>query len=394
MEENENNTVLAEKSHKIERSREEKEVELARILMYAEERWDKKITEKKKEEEAVKIKKLRQKINALDDRPMDESSLQKTSVRRVVGKAPESDKQKILKWREAAFSDQKTEEGETPMSPEQIQIADMVNKATNEILQKYGLPVFDIPPANIHVILKKYWKGQKFNSYYTQKHQKVVLKENGHLSDDLIKVFHEMLHFKSYGAAQILMGDEKLIQQYRTGLQITARNGERDIFTNLNEAVTEEMTKKYVSKLLDNPLFKKEQDRTQKEKRKFQPSTMEDVYYMENVDEQPMRNAIRRIFKMPEKKYSYYMAYSYENERETLNTLIAKLFTKNPGKFKDENEIMEMFEKAMLTGNILPIGRLIDTTFPKKTPEENGTFRQIGEMGEDTEGLKKFIEEL
>lgn len=97
---------------------------------------------------------------------------------------------------------------------------------------------------------------------------------------------------------------------------------------------------------------------------------------------------IRWFFKRQEKRHGYHLSYSYSQERQSLNTLVSKLFTKNHERFENEEEIMEMFEKAMLSGNILPIGRLIDTTF------EKGTFRKIGELGEDTKGLSEFVDSL
>jgi hypothetical protein len=88
------------------------------------------------------------------------------------------------------------------------------------------------------------------------------------------------------------------------------------------------------------------------------------------------------------------MAYGYSPKRKTFHNLVSKLFTKNPGKFKDETEGMELFESAMMTGRLHGIGQLIDKTFPRKTTEEKGTFRKIGELGEDSKGLAEFVDAL
>lgn len=65
---------------------------------------------------------------------------------------------------------------------------------------------------------------------------------------------------------------------------------------------------------------------------------------------------------------------SYKQERGILNTLIDKIFNKNQEKFKEREDVFEIFAKAMLTGNILPIGRLIDETFGR------GTFKKYGDL--------------
>jgi len=280
------------------------------------------------------------------------------------------------------------------MSPEQIQTAKLINEATNKLLEKYGLPPFDIPEENIHVILKNFWKEPQFDAYFTQNHQEVNIKDKGSISNYAVKVFHEILHFKSYGAAQVLMGDKKILAEYRLGIKTASRDGDMIFFRNLNEAITERMTKKYAAELLSDPLFKKEQEETRKEKKKFPSKDLGDFYFMEEVDVRPLRNVIRRFLKIPQKTNSHYMAYGYSPKRKTFHNLVSKLFTKNPGKFKDETEGMELFESAMMTGRLHGIGQLIDKTFPRKTTEEKGTFRKIGELGEDSKGLAEFVDAL
>jgi hypothetical protein len=158
------------------------------------------------------------------------------------------------------------------------------------------------------------------------------------------------------------------------------------------------MTKKYGTKLLTNPIFEEEQIKTKALKARYRNDPVfDDTYFMERMDYHPILNFIRRLFHQPEQKNVYDESFVYQKERQTLDTLIQKLLAKNPEKFKDEEEIMEMFERAMLTGHIHAIGQLIDKTFPKKNPkdkEEKGTFRKIGELGEDTKGLAKFVNSL
>lgn len=86
-----------EKSYKIERSKEEKEAELARIFTYAEERWDKKSENKKSPQDDVEIAEIYEKIDALKEQEIAESGPKKSSVVRIVGKAPKEVKQELLK---------------------------------------------------------------------------------------------------------------------------------------------------------------------------------------------------------------------------------------------------------------------------------------------------------
>jgi hypothetical protein len=67
--------------------------------------------------------------------------------------------------------------------------------------------------------------------------------------------------------------------------------------------------------------------------------------------------------------------------------LIQKLFRRN-SQFKDASEIYDLFRRGMMTGDILPLGRLIDRTFGK------GTLRRIGELDSDIDAQEKFIKSL
>jgi hypothetical protein len=68
--------------------------------------------------------------------------------------------------------------------------------------------------------------------------------------------------------------------------------------------------------------------------------------------------------------------------------LLDKLYEKNTDQFSNREEVFNVFAKAMLTGNILPLGRLVDGTFGR------GTLRKIGELDHDVQALEEFVESL
>jgi hypothetical protein len=77
--------------------------------------------------------------------------------------------------------------------------------------------------------------------------------------------------------------------------------------------------------------------------------------------------------------------YSYRRPRKIYATLYDKLYAANKAEFNNADEVKDLAVKAVLTGNILPLGKLIDKTFGK------GTFRAIGEADADIEKLEQFI---
>ena len=68
--------------------------------------------------------------------------------------------------------------------------------------------------------------------------------------------------------------------------------------------------------------------------------------------------------------------------------MIDKLLERNKIKFQNKEEIFEIFSMAMMTGNILPIGKLIDGTFGA------GVFRKIGELDDDIREQEKLVNSL
>lgn len=211
------------------------------------------------------------------------------------------------------------------------------------------------------------------------------------------KMIHEMLHFKSYNALQITSGESPELREYRVGLTVHTRDGKNMYFVNLNEAITEEITKALVTKLFDNELFVQETRRTKSVVRRYpravtnsgEPLFDDDTFYADVDDKKSWREAVGRVFGVQENPRDMITErFTYQPEREVLNTLINKINERNPEQFQDRKEVFEVFAKGMITGNILPIGRLIERTFGA------GTLRRIGELDEDVKAQQEFVRSL
>ena len=81
-----------------------------------------------------------------------------SSSERVVGQISQEEKEEVLQGERKRFEDQSFDESwervEKEKTAEELEIIGLVNEATNEIRQKYGLEKFDIPPENIHNAIK------------------------------------------------------------------------------------------------------------------------------------------------------------------------------------------------------------------------------------------------
>lgn len=303
-----------------------------------------------------------------------------SSFERVVGRGSGHEKRKIIQESDAQFVDQQFDDllgKEREKTLKELQIINLANQYTNEVRLKYDLPIFNIPPENIHIIKSEKWPKEE-SAFYSSMIQAVALQEQHSSIVFMKKVIHEMLHFKSYNALQIINNEDADVREYRVGLTVSTRDGESMYFRGLNEAVTEEMTKNIILELVRHPLFAEEIAETRKIMRNHSDAKMSNGEYLFSNDtfyaemESGSNDINTEIF-------------TNARERKILNILINKLFERSNKKFRNRSDVFEVFSEAMMTGNIIPLGKLVDGVFGR------GTFLKIGELDGKIQEQENFI---
>lgn len=319
-----------------------------------------------------------------------------SSINRVVGNAPQKKKEQILKEIEKNFNEQSyksLKSFEREKSAEEVEIINLANELTNQLRRSYGLNDFNVPLKNIHVIPDFFWpRSAVGEAMYIPTMQAVFIMDNSDMNKSkkvyfFKRIIHEILHFKSYNALQTInTGAKDLLDEYRMGLIVKSRKGDVVYFSNFNEAVTEEMTKRIIINFFSNPSFVKEAEQTERADGLFSEKTESNKNFFLRKEKNTSFFRMSGIKKADWKMISKF--FSYGEERENLNLLMDKIVEKNSGKFKNKEEVLMVFAKGMITGNILPLGRLLDRTFGK------GIFRKIGELDKDMQKQKEFINSL
>jgi hypothetical protein len=323
----------------------------------------------------------------------------------MLSKMPEKEKQAVLREMMEEFAGHDFELKivyglAREKTPDETKIIDFINQKSNEVLAKYGLPKSGVPPDNCHIISGDDWRwGEENDAFSLPALRTVVVRDFGSSIGFAAIGIHEFFHFKSPGALQLATGEGEMPIIYRVGLVVASRFTEEEYlrkkypktgrpyvaryFTNLNEAVTEELVKRFISDpaIRNNPLFKDEFKETERLRKEYGDAAryesgerffIDDVYWAKEDAEGVLRG--RRL--------------TYPQERRVLNVLIDRLFEINRGQFKDREEVFDVFAKAMFSGNILPLGRLIDGSFGP------GTFRKIGELDERIDEQESFVSAL
>lgn len=327
-----------------------------------------------------------------------------STIERVVGNVTDEGKKRISENMRERFENQvfpDLADREREKTPDERHILSLVDVATNDLRRLYGLSEFSIPEKNVHVIRDEQWpeKLDETRGFYLPRSQGSCIRETAGRIWFAAVSFHETLHMKSYGAMQVPVGRSSEYDDYRVGLTAQTRDGKRKYFTNLNEAVTEELTRIFIRTQLKHPFFAEEARRTREITERFPeaksseggPLFTDATYFADIIREERHSEPglLNRILGV-ESVTQYFMSakFSYERERSILRTLLEKIVERNPDSFASPDDVFGMFVRAMLTGNIIPIGRLIDGTFG------SGTFRKIGELDDDIDGQESYVQSL
>lgn len=325
---------------------------------------------------------------------------------KVVGRVEKSDEELIMSEMKSKLydghllnlSDQKREEflkNEIPKTSEEIEFVRMANEETNRIMERLGVAPYDIPEKNVH-ILKNDFYGEfvKDNPHFLAtvepNLQAILCQEEEMQAGRLraaIMIFHEFIHMKSYLAydTKVEIDEEKKIRKirthkYREGVSVGSpikKNDEGNThhhFWGLNEAITARQEKIYLGKLLNTPQFSKERVHL------FSKEALE----AKNIIKEQAGTVVEDIYAI-NLEANRFTGIGYKNERRILDYVCQEIARDTN---RTEDEIHEEFLRSHFTGNILPIARLVESSFGK------GSFRELGEMRGDKESAERTMENL
>jgi hypothetical protein len=310
----------------------------------------------------------------------------KFPIERIVGGTSEQKKQaKEILLEE--FEEQKPEglsEIEVPKTPEVRECINIANKVTSEILRRYGIEKEDIDEDKIHLVKKEAWPEHlsETGAFFKLYNHSIVAPEGLPKIKLTWRLIHEIFHFKSYLAAQVLSNG--FINDYRIGLTVNTRDGVQTQLIQLNEAITEELTREATQTQFFKEVFAYDLESIER--------IMKEHSDAENEDGKPLFTDQTFYVEVGEKSAdgSFPIStsqFTYQTERKGLQLLINKLFEANRDAFSNSQEVYALLVKGSFTGDLLKIGRLIETSFGV------GTFRKLANP-ESSDEFLKIIEDL
>lgn len=189
---------------------------------------------------------------------------------------------------------------------------------------------------------------------------------------------HELIHAHSFYSVDVNTDphskEVRGASPRRLGLAIYEDGKPDEVFLNfMNEAITEELTKKFCEKYFPQIEGLKEPfDAYQKGKTPSATSLQSPTLSVVNelLQTQPL--------------------HTYRNERLEVVALLEILYERNKDKFASYDEVFKLFSRGMFRGDLLPMARLIEKTLGK------GEFRKLAERmrRESPDGTQKILGNL
>lgn len=249
---------------------------------------------------------------------------------------------------------------EREKTPEEVKVIALANDATNRLLERRGLTPFTVPAKNIHVVKGNVQFTDQFveeagDAFYRMTTENICISTLP-LMPFAHRVVHELRHMKGYNVLQVIEvagsnGRHFISEIYRAGLISRGRNRKREAFRALEEAIVEEDTARLLKEVFADPLFLKDRQQT---------AHLLSRYFTKGKTN---TNGIYYAYEDGSEIRCYSPAYI--EERKSLKMLLEKIVGKNRRRFASTDEVFEIFARASMQGNMLPVARLMESTFGK-----------------------------
>lgn len=274
---------------------------------------------------------------------------------------------------------------EYPKTEKELKAISLANEATNKLMEKVGVPSYNIPERNFHIVPPELYKkiAKQTEAFATTffDHQAILInaekvREINPLVSAII-FFHETMHLKGHFAIEVEEKQnekEKKLEKtpFREGIRVTSAqklgfNKKYHVhFIGLDEAIVSQAEKEFVKDILNHPDFKETKE------------------WLDSLEAQKIKKEIAKNKNIKEEDIVWvspdgkdFSEISYPNQREALNYIMEEIKKDFPEKYKNKEEVFLEFLKAHFSGKLLSLAKLVEKTFGK------GSFRTLGMMGND-----------
>ncbi len=278
---------------------------------------------------------------------------------------------------------------ESKKTEAELKAIEFANQIANQLLDECGINSYKFPEKNIHIFPAQLYRkttGSGSSGRADLIRQAIILNADkvrgkGNLRFANI-VFHEMLHVKSFGLFNLQVNGNTGFTQ--RGLEIELKCNSKDqneiyarwsgLFGGLNEAIASYYERYFVRKALKGDSFKEEKE------------------WLESYEAKVLRKKLSQEWNYNEDdiytvtKEGRFDTHCYPKHEKVLEQISDKIYQDNPQRFNSKEEVIKEFLKAMLNGDTIDIGKLIEKSFGSKS------FKILGTMTEDSQLAVNMLE--
>ncbi len=308
--------------------------------------------------------------------PSFEKPPQKESaINRIVTKNKE-DEEQICATLEEKFKNQEWYDFERDKTPKEVATFEQINTHMQDFVERFGATYKPVTMDNVHImdaqkIPHEMWSSLKtddgilINGEFFSEVQSMFIVGPSIKNEDLLGYahiyVHELLHLQSFNSFEVneIDQDGAKLKPRRSGFTVYSHKEEEHIrcfFSDMNEAMTQELTRRFVEEFF--PDIAELEDDIASHKELFP--------HLAAVDQ------MTETWFMTQRKKRHGMSKTqwgkgnvYAPERQKLHKTIAEIYQKNSDQFANENDVFQVFAQSYFSGNVLPIARLIRKTYGK-----------------------------
>ncbi len=298
-----------------------------------------------------------------------EAEPERTSgLMRVAGVSEEKERRILNEVKEVLFDKQEFYEAERAKTPEELEIISGALAHLPDFIKEYGGVPAPISPSHFHIIdSSKLPEGRRqnykdFAGLYCPSQQSSFIFVPSTRGDKLLLAnvsMHEAIHFNSFQSSDFDREIRKMSDR-AAGLSIMVKEGEERVayFNYIDEAVTEELTKRFDNKYFGAiPALAKEVEERGELRAKFAcRAVAEDFLILKLGSENILAQR-----------------YANDEERNKFWNMVEEIQQKNANQFKTKEDVFGIFAEAYFTGKKLKVARLIEKTYGR------GYFGKLGE---------------
>jgi nitrogen regulatory protein PII-like uncharacterized protein len=316
-------------------------------------------------------------------------NIERTSAISTVSGGKQEQKERVLESFKEMFLQKGLRREEREKTPEEREIIEAVIEKLLVFLNEYDVRPLSLGVHHIHMIDKEKLSEKELEEvekmfptntgFYLVEPQGVVMLTWKLLSPLEFAgiIAHELIHFLSHNAVIIATDTEEGFVVHRIGLAVqNSREGfpEKGLgyFNDLNEAVAEELNKRFYSTYLGEISLLAEEHRSL---RVFTDAEVVGVCVEEAITPDGMRGYVAKTRNR-----------GYKEARERLNTIITTIFENKKSYFSDREEVFKIFARSAMTGDVKELALLVEEVFGR------GAFKKLAsslEIDQEQEGEQK-----